>query len=177
MKKWLLVGLIGLLFTSCYTPDEKIAVDFLKDKMKAPSTFKVLEIESKDYKWQSEDVTYDTIFYNTKKKVTYHYSYYNFDIDQLENGRSQNYFLESYRMKLNQKYDSIVVTKNWHDVSPATWVSISYQANNSFNVPLEGYENIIVRDGEPRFLIDDVVYTSRTDTVLIKKFDNLQKYK
>ena len=163
MKKLLLIGLIGLLFTSCYTPAEKIAINFLKNKTKAPSTFKVLKIKSKDYNWQSEDVTYDTTFYNTKKKV--------------EIGKSQNYYRKSDRMRLNQKYDSIIVIKNWYTVSPAVWVSISYQANNSFNAPLKGYESIIVRDGKARFLIDDISRSRRTDTVLIKKFDELQKYR
>ena len=157
MKK-LLIVLIGILLVGCRTPQERSAINFLKDHAKAPSTFKVLEIESENYTRQDSTVRYDTTFFYTKTDRRYYSSY----VDQIKTG---------------QRYDSIVVTKNWYDVSPATWVSIKYQANNLFNVPLEGHEIIVVRYGEPRSLFDDVHYTHNSEIILTKKFSEVQIYK
>ena len=157
MKK-LLIVLIGILLVGCRTPQERSAINFLKDHAKVPSTFKVLEIESKNYTWQDSTVRYDTTFFYTKTDRMYYSSYVN-------------------QIKTGQRYDSIVVTKNWYDVSPATWVSIKYQANNLFNVPLEGHEIIVVRYGEPRSLFDDVSYTHNSEIILTKKFSEVQIYK
>ena len=166
MKKWLLIVLIGILLVGCRTPEERSAINFLKDRAKAPSTFKVLEIESKNYTWQDSTVRYDTAFFYTKTNRRY-YSWYYSSYDS--------------RIKTGQRYDSIVVTKNWYEGSPATWVSIKYQANNLFNVPLKGHEIIVVRYGRPRFLIDDVGYTHKrtrnSKIILNRKFSEVQIYK
>jgi hypothetical protein len=177
MKKILIILVGILLFNSCQTPDERIAISFLKSKLKAPSTFKLLNIESEIYDWQSEDIEYDTIFFNSKRKVNYYYPYYDFETTELESGYSQNYFNESKRMKINQKYDSIIVIKRWNEISPATWVTITYRSNNLFNVPLEDTEIIVVRNKRARFLIDDIDINIRYDTILVKKFDKLQVYR
>lgn len=149
MKKIYIVFMLSVFITSCYSPAEKAAINLLKSKAKAPSTFKVLEIESADYTWQRVPnlIYYDTVFSNTISTNEY-------------------------------EYDSITIIKNWYEMPKATWVTVTYQANNSFNAPIKGHQSIIVRNGVARFLIDDVGFDWGKRKVIWKeqKFDTLQTY-
>lgn len=167
--KNLIILLSLILFSGCYTSEERKAVDFLKSQMKVPSSFKVLSIKSEKYTYSNE-IKYDTIFYNTQYK----------DLWKCEVGRSQKFFFEDERMKLNQKYDSIVVTKTWYKNNPTTEVNIKYQSNNLFNAPLEGYESIMViktyEDIIAMFRIDSWSYMCKEEKTSYK-FDEFQIYK
>ena len=166
------VFMLSVFITSCYSPAENAAINLLKSKAKAPSTFKVLEIESEDYTWQRVPklIYYDTVFHNTVSM--------NVRNPRLIYDKNTNSYTYKEILK-GEQYDSITIIKNWSEMSKATWVSITYQANNSFNAPIKGYQSIIVRNGVARFLIDDVGFDWNKRRKVIwkeEKFETLQTY-
>ena len=173
MRKIYIVFMLSVFITSCYSPAENAAINLLKSKAKAPSTFKVLEIESKDYTWQTipELIYYDTVFSNTISTNEHEYDL------RLFYDKNTNSYTDRGILK-GEQYDSITIIKNWSEMSKATWVNITYQANNSFNAPIKGYQSIIVRNGVARFLIDDVGFDWNKREVIWKeeKFETLQTY-
>ena len=143
---------LPMVATSCYSPEERLAVNYLKSHTKCPSTFKVLEINSKDYSTQSASESFDTVFFLNGDEIY------------------------SFQKEKGMLYDSIIVNKSWYEVSPAKMVSITYQSNNLMNAPVKGHETIIVRNGKARWLMDDITFQRRKEVVEEKKFQEVQVY-
>lgn len=142
--------LSALLFTSCYSPAENMAIAYIRNHCKSPSSFKVTKCESHAY-IPDTLVKYDTAYYYKDVKISH--------IDK------------------NVKYDSIRVLKLWRENSDATWVNISFEASNSFGVMLSGYESVIVRDGNVSTIADDIASRERKEIVHAEKFSKAQRYK
>lgn len=148
MKKILLLLPLFML-ESCHTPDENIAIDFLKNHCKSPSSFKLIKCESNEYT-SDNDVKYDTSFYYKDSWI--------------------------YPIYENAKYDSISVEKRWYENSKATWVDVTFEASNAFGVMLKNYETVIVRNGRASTLMDDLASRQHKEVEHTEKFAKPQKY-
>lgn len=142
--------LSALLFTSCYSPAENTAINYIRSHCKSPSSFKLIECTSHAYT-PDDKVEYDTSYYYKDSRI--------------------------YTLHKNTKYDSIVVIKHWYYNSEATWVNVSFEASNAFGAMVKGYENVIVRDGRASTLIDDIASRERREIIHAEKFSKTQKYK
>lgn len=142
--------LSALLFASCYSPAENMAIAYIRNHCKSPSSFKLVECKSQAYLPDTE-VKYDTSYY----------------------------YKDSWLLPIheNAKYDSIVVEKRWYENSDATWVSISFEASNAFGVMLKDYKSVVVRDGRVSPIIDDLANRERKEIVHTEKFSKAQIYK
>lgn len=132
-----------LLLSSCHTHDEQIAIDYLRSHAKSPSSFKVIECESHEYRPDTTE-SFDTAYYYNGKKI--------------------------YPEWGENTYDSLTITRSYYENSPATWVDITYEASNAFGVMLKGQESIIVRSGRANTLIDDLSNRSRKTLHHSEKF-------
>lgn len=130
-----------LLLTSCHTPAENMAIEYVKRHCKSPSSFTLEKVESMHYD-EPKKIESDTIYY-LKGNNIYH-------------TKNTSLSLSKKPKNISFKYDSI----SYHNrVTPPrnyVWVDVSFEAKNSFGVPLSGNESIIIYNGRAMPLIDFV---------------------
>ncbi len=145
------------LLVSCgssYSNEEQIAIDYLQQRMKNPSAFKVIEISSSPYEEETK-VEYDTTFF----------------FDGIMRGTSSS-TIDPF--KAGEQYDSIKVDKITKQAAKGTLVKVKYEGTNSFNATLQENKMIIVKDGKAKIFRDFLEEVITREVAESKKYDSVQ---
>lgn len=149
MKKYLAIALclVCAFFSSCVGKEQKAAIEYLKNSMDSPSSFKVVKVDVSQHECKVE---YDTLYH--VKKVVYEESF-------------------GYRISLESiEVDSIKIFRVEY---PAyTDYEIEYDAANLFGAIVRDFDDVYVCNGKT-FFASEYYGVFREN----KSFDHQETYK
>ena len=131
MKKnylFIALSLFCAVFVSCTSKDQKAAVEYLKNTMKSPSSFKVIDVEVTEMEPSS---SFDTLYHISE---VYDYTIY------------------SIRRVDSVAVDSIKIMRI--DYPVYTNYFIEYDAANSYGAIIRDHESVVVCNGEANLFWD-----------------------
>lgn len=131
MKNYLAIALclVCALFVSCTNKEQKVAVEYLKNTMKSPSSFKVVNVKTYE---KDASISYDTLYHI----MEVYKSKYDWLVDSVSVDSIKIYRIEYPRYT---KYD------------------IEYDAANSFGAVIRGNQEVYVVDVDHVYFFEEYI--------------------